>query len=624
MNVKKIDNVSLLLIFILIVNITLKFKTFCGLVQADDFSYAVYSFSMFRIHFPWDMSIDFRELRYTLLLPVALIFKFFQPSETVSVLYPAVLSCGTIVMTYLIGKKIYGTVAGLIGAFIIATLPQDVLYGTQLMPDILVPFFLSGAVYMFLIAIETVKPKSYLWYALSGAMVFLAFNTRENSYYFLLFYLPFIFNRERWKNGIYFILAGFAVPVLMLYTFFLIKSGDFFYQLHLAKQAAEPLIKSGYIPANHINKFTILYYMYPFIFKGVDFATLFLSNVYGLAFIAGTPFLIYSVCKAGLKKQWRYLIVPWWFLLTYLYLEFGTVSFTDYQMMKKLPRFLLTMSPALAAGFGLVLSDLIGWGFPKITGKAGTLKKPELFKKVFTVPVLAVFFLFHFYLTIVVFFVETDTYKENNAKYRWAYYNVLNNHPVKPVYNTGGWWNNKLSFYFLPDIRFADLQWKKSDMLRDLLKVVNPDSLKGSYIIIDRSHFIGNDDSKINRSYDNLPDFLILPPKEWKLLGNDFKTEIYEVPESWKYHKPDPKELAFGILQYAIKIDDALLFYSVLHPDMTSLLSPDEYFDFYKKIKNTGSPENINLMNSMEYREYNGVIKLFFKTKADEGKKDEK
>lgn len=93
------------LIVIFAINVYLKWRFFYGLVMADDFSYGVYSYSMFRVPLPWDMSMDFRALRFSLLLPVALLFKIFSPTEFVAVLYPLTASFGTIFVVYLIGRS---------------------------------------------------------------------------------------------------------------------------------------------------------------------------------------------------------------------------------------------------------------------------------------------------------------------------------------------------------------------------------------------------------------------------------------------------------------------------------------------------------------------------------------
>ncbi|HDY89105.1 MAG TPA: hypothetical protein ENH82_13450 [bacterium] len=345
-----------ILCFILIINALLKWRFFCGLNQADDFQYGVYSYTMFRLPLPWDMSMDFRALRLALLLPVNLLFRFISPNSIVPILYPLLISFGTVFMVYIIGRKLYGVYVGLFSAFVIATFPADIVFGTMLLPDIIVPFFLCVSVYAFLKACDHGNRRSLFWYLISGFFVFLAFNTRENSYYFLLFFLPFTFNRERWKRGIYLIVVGFTVPILILYSIYYLKSGDFLFHLHLAQATRDSHIASGYIPANAINQFTMLYYMIPGLFRH-DFS---ISGMFGYTFYIGIPCVIYVGVKGIIQRNKSLLIILWWFLIVYLFLEFGTLSYSHYQMMKKLPRFLLTLTPAMALAYGVVLSDAFG------------------------------------------------------------------------------------------------------------------------------------------------------------------------------------------------------------------------------------------------------------------------
>lgn len=595
------------LALILVLNAVLKWRFFCGLSQADDFSYGVYSFSMFRIPMSWDMNMDFRVLRVTLLLPVAVLFRFLPPADVVAVLYPMAASFGSIILVYLIGKKLYGINAGVLAAFVLATFPCDVLYSTMLLPDSIVPFYLSLSVWAFLNADSDTGGRSKLWYLLAGFALFLAFTTRENSYYFLLFFLPFAFSRRRLKNGLYLMGIGFALPVILLYSVYYVKSGDFMFNLHLAEHYRDPLIKSGYIPKNSVNWFVMLYYMFPILFMKLTGRPVIMSSLFGLTFYVGIVCIIYTVLKALKKRDFRILIALWWFLIVYLFLEYGTISFTSYQMMKKLDRFLLTLTPAMALSFGVVLSDAWGLGSEKIKH----LKKiKRRWIAAFLSSVVMCSMLYSSYMVIS---AQKSNIDNNLRKFRWGYFNVLENKPHKPVYNTGGWWNNKLSFYFLPDLHYAEMPWRHSAMLRDLKAVNNPSDLAGSYVIIDRSHFSGDNDLRIKHSYDDFGSYVKLPPGEWTLLGSEYNIEIYEVPDGWSYIEPDGKDLALKSLLRSINISDFMLFLNSLHPDFLSRLTEEQLGTLIQILVNEKNPTRVELLGKrLEYREYNGHWKIFF------------
>jgi hypothetical protein len=605
---KSIDYMLWALILIILINVLLKWRFFCGLCQADDFSYAVYSYSFFRLPLPWDLSMDFRALRLSLLLPVSLIFRILGPSEFAAVLYPMLASTGTLILTYLIGKKFYGPNAGLFGAFVLATFPGDIIYGTMLLPDIIVPFFLALAVWSFFTAEEKENSKSKWFYVLTGVSIFLAFDARENSYYFLLFFLPFVFSAKRWKNGFYLTGVGLIIPVLLLYLFYAVKSGDFLFNLHLAQHQRDPLILSGYIPKNSLNWFTDLRYMFPGFFTDLNGEKLpFFSNTFGYTFYAGFLCLAYATWKSLRRHDWKLLIIPWWFLIGYLFLEFGSVSFTSFQMMTKLPRFLLTITPPMALVCGMIMNDAVGLGTKKVRNFSGL--NIRWASGVIAVAVL-IYLLFTSYRAAS---YQKSSLDYNMHMYRWAYQDIFKNRPHLPLYGTGGWWWNKLSFYFLPDIRYADMPWRRSDMLRDLKAVKDPSELDGSYIILDRTNFTGQNDLRIRHSYDDFGTWALLPPREWKLLGNREHVEIYEVPSGWTYSEPDGKELANGSLLFALRQDDPGLFVYTLHPEFLSRLTEEKFWELFAILKDNNDPKRTDLLNNrIEYKEDKNRWKILF------------
>ncbi len=604
---------------ILALNALLKWRFFSGLSQADDFSYGVYGYSLFRLPLPWDMTMDFRVLRLSLLLPVNLLFRVLPTTEFVAVLYPMLASFGMIALIFLIGRKLYGNAAGLLSAFVLATFPGDVIYGTMLLPDVLAPFFMVFAVWAFLNAEEKPGTGSKWWFLAAGIAVFLAFNARENSYYFLLFFLPFAFSVERWKRGLWMVGVGFIAPVILLYGFYAYKSGDFLYNLHLAQHHRDPLIESGYIPPNSRNWFMNLYYMFPGFFKFLTGRAQFASPLFGFTFYLGLPFLVYSAIKGRVKKDRRLLLAPWWFLLGYMFIEFGSVSFTAYQMMLKLPRFLLTITPPMALGYGFALAEAFGLkrGAPDYEPPARGKKRSKKSRRSgfiwITAPAAAAVMIGTLYTSLGVMRYQDASLNYNMRSFRWAYREALAELPRKPIYGTGGWWNNKLSFYLLPDLRFAALPWRRPDMLRDLKAVRNPDELRDSYIVLDRTNFSGQNDLRIQHSYDEFGPWTLLPPKEWNLLGFNYNTEIYEVPADWTWVEPESKDFAYNTFLHALKIDDYVLFMHSLHPEFLKTLSRDQFWGLYGLLRDERDPNrNEILANRLEMQEHGDGWKVHF------------
>ncbi len=618
-NKRRVDVSVWLLLGIIALNAALKWRFFSGLTQADDFSYGVYSYTFFRLPLPWDMTMDFRALRLALLLPVSLVFRLLPPSEFAAVLYPMLASFAMIPLVFLIGRKLYGNAAGLFAAFALATFPGDIIYGTMLLPDVLAPFFMVCAVWAFLNADDSTGGHSKGWYLSAGILMFLAFNTRENSYYFFLFFLPFAFRKERWKKGLWLMGAGFAAPILLLYGFYALKTGDFLYNLHLAQNQRDPLISSGYIPPNAKNWYMNIYFMFPGFFRAITGQPELASPLFGFTFFLGVPLLLYSAVKGWIRHDRLLMLAPWWFLTGYLFIEFGSISFSSYQMMLKLPRFLLTVTPPMALAYGFALSEAFGLGGkPEMEDDArkGKFKNTQLIRRPnylwFSVPAAVLAMGFVLFVSYSVMGYQKESMKYNMRSFRWAN-ELFKNRPHKPVYGTGGWWNNKLSFYFLPDLRYADLLWRRSDMLRDLKSVKDPEELRDSYIVLDRTNFSGQNDLRIRHEYGDFGSWAILPPKEWKLLGVKYGTEIYEVPAGWAWVEPDGQQLAHDSLLHALKIDDYVLFLYNLHPDFVKKLNKDQFWGLFTLLKDERDPNRSEILgNRMEYRKYEGKWKIFF------------
>ena len=585
---------------ILLINLALKIVYFSGLSQADDFSYGVYSFTLFKGLWPWNMQIDFRMLRFGLMFPTALAFLALPPTEVSAVLFPTVISLGTVVLVFLIGRKLYGSAAGLIAALSLSLFPGDIIYGTMLLPDIVAPFMLAVAVLAFLNAEDGADNTARWWYLLAGFMTFLAFITRENSYYFALFFLPYAFNAKRWRRGLYMIGAGFVVPVLLLYTFYWFRTGDFLYNVHLAEAARDPLVASGYIPPNAVNRFTQLLYMFPVL---IGDHTRFVSSLFGLTFYAGVPCLLYTTARAVTKKHYRELIAPWWFLAVYLFLEFGSLSFTDYQMMKKLPRFLLTLTPAMALGYGVAIADALG-----IAGERRL--RLNIFRKkwlrLLLVAVVIAPVLFYSWKAVS---YQDSSLEANMAQFRWGR-DTIGDISGEPVYTTGGWWPNKLGFYLLPSVEYAVMNGSDNDMIRDLKVETDGNRLAGSIVLIDRKHFTGQNDLGIRHSYDDFGWYVLDPPDSWAMLGFDYGVEIFHVPSDWTAVEPDGRALAQGAVLHALEIGDPMLFLYMLHPDTVNNLTEQRFMTLYNSFLQV-SPETRRryLDDQAELLEYEGKWK---------------
>src|SRR5688572_4456524 len=111
---------------------------FRGYIGLDDAEYARFAHQFGQQPLPpvgYDGPAVF-PLRLGATVPTALSFRAFGINEWSMVLYPFVVSIGTIVLAFICAKMFFGPLAGLIAAAIWAVLPIELEHATKLLPDL--------------------------------------------------------------------------------------------------------------------------------------------------------------------------------------------------------------------------------------------------------------------------------------------------------------------------------------------------------------------------------------------------------------------------------------------------------------------------------------------------------
>ena len=595
---------------------------FMGLCQSDDFSYVGYAWNVGTERFAMNMDMDFRALRFPMILPTAFFIRILGIGEVQAVLTPILYTLGTMIIIYFLGTMTGGAWTGLFSTALFIFVPGTLIYSTSLVPDMIVPFWIALSALLFLYARkENRVPESFILYAGTGIALSMAFFTRVNSFYFFLFFLPYLFVRKELRKGSYCIFLGFGVPIILVYIFYMIKTGDFLFNVHLIRARAEQLMSSGYISRN--DPFQIFRYAMPF-FSSVKWhlqnqanPIRFSSSEFGITFYLAVTAAIYSLVVYMKKREVRYIL--WWFVVLYAFIEYGTVSFSDYQMMKKLPRFLTTLLPAASILMGISVAQLLGL-FNTKSFKPGRLIPRESLKII--VWAVMVVFITH---SLWAAHTLKVTISKNMDKFRWGYKEVLKNEPVEKAVISGGWWANKLGTYFLPKEGFfffpGGLPASNIIQVTDIKDI---SELDGCHVIIDDSHFTGFNDLRVNLSYDDLIPELCLPPENWKLMGDAHSVQIYSVPhgqvsEKRKLTKEEKQQRAIAVFKRALSHGQLPgLFSSILSKNFLKKYGKRGAIGlYYHFIQRKNSPEIKQLMNSMRLVEENGKLKIDFNIKMN-------
>jgi len=122
---------------ILVVAVAVRAAVFRGYSASDDANYAAAAWQIARGNFPPaapDIPPHYHT-RVGLLLPVAILFRLFGPSEITLLLVPLAFSAGTLALAYFAGRIFFSVRAGLAAMALYAIMPVDARFATWLLSD---------------------------------------------------------------------------------------------------------------------------------------------------------------------------------------------------------------------------------------------------------------------------------------------------------------------------------------------------------------------------------------------------------------------------------------------------------------------------------------------------------
>lgn len=314
-----------ILIIIIVLGFILRLGYRCGLCNPDSYAYIAGAVRINDNGLGEYLSTlsNIYENRISIVLPLALILKLFGLSEFTVMLLPLFYAVGTTIVVYLLGKQLFDPVTGLLAALLVATIPLDVFYSTAVLPDSIIPFYVGLTLLFFTLG---QKKGNRLFYLLSGFFLFGAVQARATSgalIFPLLLIAWWSSKRDVWS----FLLptCTFLSLILIYWGILFLVSGDFFLQLKLFAQvaSAEKYVGTGEFLGHFKNIFRV-------------------NNEFGFLYLIAFPACLIALYKAGHDQAYRLPVIT--FIALYLFFEFGSTSFTSYQPIWKLSRFLTILS----------------------------------------------------------------------------------------------------------------------------------------------------------------------------------------------------------------------------------------------------------------------------------------
>ncbi|MCK4491528.1 MAG: glycosyltransferase family 39 protein [Candidatus Altiarchaeales archaeon] len=346
-------NPTLWLIFILLFALTLRLTFFVGMGFNDDSSYLGYAEQIVRkgAYIPHGGSAW--ETRIGAYIPVSIVWKLIGIGELSASLYFLTLSVGSVWVTYLLAKEFFNEKTSLTASFLLATFPLDIVYSTQIGPDIPFQFFIASATLFF---IKNEKHSSRVCGLLSGLFLGLAYITKSAVALLLpvlIFYIlmQIIFQKKNissyFKKKVVVSYSLIAICFLLIFTsqvfYFYLLTGEWFF--------GEKTRQKFYTNDRNSNPDLYLYpnYMFNFDFMGLNFDFEYFQWIHDVPLFGFIYyFVLISMTYLILRKDMPSMFFMFWLVFFFFFFECGLqfycTEIMDYCLYGKSLRFLSTIS----------------------------------------------------------------------------------------------------------------------------------------------------------------------------------------------------------------------------------------------------------------------------------------
>jgi hypothetical protein len=300
----------------------------------DSTVYAQYAWNLLHGEFSLETGSWYAH-RLPVFVPASLTYALAGVGRLSTAAWPLFLSLAQVAVAFWLGRRLFGAPAGWIAAAVLATLPLDVIEAGRLMPDVIFGALMGIAGAVWIGAAPTRRAG-----VVAGLLVGLATVVRPYALLLApLFLIDAWSTRER-RAALPWIAAGFAIVVLPLLALYGIETGDALYRWRVVSEA----YGSGVMAEGTAFDFYPRLLLAPWKATGVH-----------AALLAGC-FLI-SLIRPG-RDRIRLLV---WTGVLFAFLQFGSMSLTEWVPVLKRVRFLTILSLPGAVLIGSTLAGLAGW-----------------------------------------------------------------------------------------------------------------------------------------------------------------------------------------------------------------------------------------------------------------------
>jgi len=290
-------------------------------------------------------------IRLGLIMPSALCLWLIGQIDTAILLTSIPFSLAQVFLVFLIGRRLWDERVGLIAALFEAFHPLSVIYGSRLLPDTLMAFWVTAALFFFLCSLgkhQRIRP------FLAGLCMGIGYTVKFTALFVSIILIPFyLINRRECPQGsLYaFVLGGFFVLIVETLLLSLLQ-GDFnFRPYNLLYMSSDLSID---------DPFDLGWERYfPGFFSGLLYP---LDTGFPYHALFGIGALV--VCIVNRKAIWRGEtgIIFWWWTCLLLLLNFACLGFDRPIVYTLQMRYMMFITPAacLLVAYGIKQLSRLG------------------------------------------------------------------------------------------------------------------------------------------------------------------------------------------------------------------------------------------------------------------------
>jgi len=336
---RKVSETTILIVVVFLMSLVVRQLCFTGLIASDDLGYSDFALGIARGSYR--LEPHHYAIRYGLLLPVAGFYHLFGAHVWTSVIVSMLSNSAACVIAAIIARRYGGMPAAWIVGMLMATFPIDVRYASTLVPEPIAALPIVAGALLFLQARE----RSSLARGLAAGLCFgIGYLTKEPVAFVAMAFFVFALWRRDFALAMQ-LAVGAGLVVMAELAWYWSQSHDLLFRPHAM---AIHNNSTAAVEANSNLSWRI--------WKAYPRLMLLPNEHFGLHSIFVLALAALTVVRRRLKGDVLLLVL--WAAVPYLYLNFGSSSFTHYWALPLAPRYISLIYPPL---FILAAMTLVDW-----------------------------------------------------------------------------------------------------------------------------------------------------------------------------------------------------------------------------------------------------------------------